>query len=80
MSVPGQQEEQQDTQRDGAVEIDERRAKMDRLRADGIDPYPPVTPVGGRARAIAEVLAAHDPAGLERGRAPRAALPRSPAG
>ena len=28
---------------DGVVEFDERRAKMERLRAEGIDPYPPVT-------------------------------------
>ena len=28
---------------DGVVEFDERRAKMERLRAEGIDPYPPVS-------------------------------------
>ncbi len=28
---------------DGVVEIDERRAKMERLRAEGIDPYPHVS-------------------------------------
>ena len=47
------------------VEIDERRAKMERLRAEGIDPYPHVrlpdrTPV-------ARVLASHDPAQLSQG-------------
>jgi len=66
MPVPGQQEEQQDAQRDGAVEIDERRAKMQRLRAEGIDPYPPVSLWETRTR-IADVLAAHDPDGLEEG-------------
>ena len=35
---------------DGAVEYDERRAKMERLRAEGVDPYPPVTLWGRRAR------------------------------
>ncbi len=54
----------------GVVEFDERRAKMERLRAEGIDPYPPVTLWGRRTR-IAEVLAAHDPAELDAGRAPR---------
>src|SRR5262245_34709571 len=47
-----------------AVEIDERRAKMERLRAEGIDPYPHVTLWSQRTR-IADVLAAHDPAALE---------------
>jgi lysyl-tRNA synthetase class 2 len=49
----------------GAVEIDERRAKMDRLRGEGIDPYPPVS-LPDRT-PIKDVLAAHDPAGLEPG-------------
>ena len=51
MPVRNQQEEEQDDQsatggrpaRDGVVEFDERRAKMERLRAEGIDPYPPVS-------------------------------------
>src|SRR5580693_8655042 len=44
------------------VEIDERRAKMERLRAEGIDPYPPVS-LPDRS-LIADVLAAHDPSTL----------------
>jgi lysyl-tRNA synthetase class 2 len=48
---------------DGVVEFDERRAKMERLRAEGIDPYPPVTLWETRTR-IADVLAGHDPAEL----------------
>src|SRR5437588_174073 len=51
---------------DGAVEYDERRAKMERLRAEGIDPYPPATPWGRRAR-IADVHRAHDPSVLDAG-------------
>jgi lysyl-tRNA synthetase class 2 len=52
----------------GAVEFDERRAKMERLRAEGIDPYPPVS-MPDRTR-IAEVLAGHDPAELQAGEHP----------
>ncbi len=48
------------------AEFDERRAKLERLRADGVDPYPPVTLWNTRTR-IADVLAAHDPATLEEG-------------
>src|SRR5580693_9164061 len=51
---------------DGVVEIDERRAKMERLKAEGIDPYPPVSLWETRTR-IADVLAAHDPDELEEG-------------
>ncbi|HEY7891781.1 MAG TPA: lysine--tRNA ligase [Solirubrobacteraceae bacterium] len=47
----------------------ERRAKVKRLREEGIDPYPPVTLWETRTR-IAEVLAAHDPAALEHGEHP----------
>ncbi len=50
-------------------------AKMERLRAEGIDPYPPVTLWGKRTR-IADVLGAHDPSDARAGRAPRAALRR----
>jgi lysyl-tRNA synthetase class 2 len=50
---------------DGAGEIDERRAKMERLRSEGIDPYPPVS-LPDRA-LIRDVIAAHDPATLEAG-------------
>ena len=53
-------------------EFDERRAKMERLRAEGIDPYPPVTLWGTRTR-IADVLAAHDPAQLDAGEHPELA-------
>jgi lysyl-tRNA synthetase class 2 len=53
----------------GAVEIDERRAKMERLRAEGIDPYPPVS-LPDRA-LIADVLAAHDPSALDAGEHPQ---------
>jgi lysyl-tRNA synthetase, class II len=58
-------------QKDGAegealAEFDERRAKMERLREQGIDPYPPVT-LWGRRERIADVLAAHDPTALEPG-------------
>jgi lysyl-tRNA synthetase, class II len=53
---------------DGVVEIDERRAKMERLRAEGIDPYPPVS-MPDRT-LIAAVSAAHDPTSLEPGEHP----------
>jgi lysyl-tRNA synthetase class 2 len=74
----GEQEDQDSTEAQGAqsepsangmVEFDERRAKLDRLRAEGIDPYPPVTLYNERER-IADVLAAHDPSGLEHGEHP----------
>ena len=70
MPVQDQQEEEdeRDALGDGAVEFDERRAKMERLRAEGIDPYPPVS-MPDRT-PIAEMLAAHDPASLERGEHP----------
>ncbi len=51
---------------DGVVEFDERRAKMERMRAEGIDPYPPVSLWGKRTR-IAHVLSEHDPSRLEHG-------------
>ena len=53
-------------QSDGVVQFDERRAKMDRLRAEGVDPYPAVSLWNTRTR-IADVLAAHDPSALEAG-------------
>ena len=53
----------------GAVEIDERRRKMERLRAEGIDPYPAVTLWGRRTRII-EILGAHDPSMLDHGAHP----------
>src|SRR6185312_7693986 len=55
-----------DASSDGAVEIDERRKKMERLRAEGVDPYPPVTLWGKRTRVV-EILSAHDPGSLEHG-------------
>src|ERR1035441_3859690 len=74
MSAPGKQDEEleegsqpdggESVSDDGMVEFDERRAKLDRLRAAGIDPYPPVSLWATRTR-IADVLAAHDPATLE---------------
>ena len=69
MSVQGQEEEQKQAPQDGVVEIDERRAKMERLRAEGIDPYPPVSLWETRTR-IADVLAAHDAGELEAGEHP----------
>ncbi len=56
-------------QHEAAAELDERRAKMERLRAEGIDPYPPVTLWSTRTR-IADLLAAHNPAQLEHGEHP----------
>src|SRR5438445_9892987 len=50
------------------VEIDERRAKMERLRAEGIDPYPHVR-LPDRTK-IADVYAAHDPSQLAQGEHP----------
>ncbi len=76
--MPGtdQQEREQDDQQpgsptgeNGVVEFDERRAKMERLRAEGIEPYPAVTLWGRRTR-IAEIHAAHEPAELEQGEHP----------
>src|SRR5262245_9465187 len=58
-----------DARDDGLVEFDERRSKMERLRAEGVDPYPPVTLWDTRTR-IAEVLAAHDPETLSQGAHP----------
>src|SRR5271167_3642475 len=53
---------------DGVLEIDERRAKMERLRAEGIEPYPHVR-VHDRTM-IADVHAAHDPSRLTQGEHP----------
>src|SRR5271168_5354810 len=57
------------TETDGLIEFDERRAKLERLRAEGIDPYPPVSLWKERER-IEDVIAAHDPAQLEQGEHP----------
>jgi lysyl-tRNA synthetase, class II len=56
---------------DGVVEIDARRAKMERLRAEGIEPYPHVR-LPDRTK-IADVLAAHDPSKLTQGEHPELA-------
>jgi len=71
MPVSGHQQEdnettleEADSSPNGVVEIDERRAKMERLRAEGIEPYPHVS-LPDRTM-IATVLAAHDAAQLER--------------
>jgi lysyl-tRNA synthetase class 2 len=79
--MPVQDQQEEEEQDDGqaaqpaaestesdVVEFDERRAKMERLRAEGIDPYPPVS-MPDRT-LIAAVLAAHDPAHLEAGEHP----------
>src|ERR1039458_9311231 len=52
----------------GVVETDERRIKMERLRAEGVDPYPHVS-LPDRT-LIADVRAAHDPAQLTQGEHP----------
>jgi lysyl-tRNA synthetase class 2 len=74
MPLQNEQEEEQDDRsqtgeaaaRDGVVEFDERRAKMERLRAEGVDPYPAVSLWNTRTR-IADVLSAHDASTLEQG-------------
>ena len=48
------------------VERDERRAKMERLRAEGVDPYPHGSWLEDRT-LIKDVLEAHDPSALEAG-------------
>jgi lysyl-tRNA synthetase, class II len=53
---------------DGVVEFDERRAKMERLRAEGIEPYPHVS-LHDRT-LIAAVLDAHDASAVEQGPQP----------
>ncbi len=66
--MPVQEQEEEQEPRDDAVEFDERRAKLERLRAEGIDPYPPVS-MPDRT-LIADVLDAHDPADLAQGEHP----------
>jgi lysyl-tRNA synthetase class 2 len=75
MPVQDQQEREQDDQRpgspqseNGVVEFDERRAKLERLRAEGIDPYPPVSMP--ERTLIKDVLDAHDAAALDAGEHP----------
>jgi lysyl-tRNA synthetase, class II len=67
--MPVQEQEEEQEPRDDAVEFDERRAKLERLRAEGIDPYPPVS-MPDRT-LIADVLDAHDPADLAQGEHPK---------
>jgi len=72
MSTTEQRDEGRDENREEGeqvVEFDERRAKMLRLREQGVEPYPPVT-LWGRREEIADVLAAHDPATLDAGEHP----------
>jgi lysyl-tRNA synthetase, class II len=76
MPVRNHQEEEQEDRpaagpadSDGVVEFDERRAKTERLRAEGIDPYPPVSLWDTRT-LIRDVLDGHDPAALEAGEHP----------
>jgi lysyl-tRNA synthetase, class II len=54
---------------DGAQEFDERRAKMERLRAEGVNPYPAVSLWNSRTR-IADVLAGNDASTLDHGEHP----------
>src|ERR1700759_4012164 len=72
-----EQEEQPEQASDAAMpddaaavaEFDERRAKMERLRAEGIDPYPPGTLWDTRTR-IPDIPAAHVPAELDQAAPP----------
>src|SRR5947209_17910389 len=67
MSTSEQQEQKQPGAEGAeAAEFDERRAKMERLRAEGINPYPPVTLWGRRTRVL-DILGAHAPGELEHG-------------
>ena len=68
-SAVGEASPQDAAEASAVVEFDERRAKMERLRAEGVDPYPPVTLWNTRT-PIEEVLASHDPAQLEPGEHP----------
>ncbi|HUA73943.1 MAG TPA: lysine--tRNA ligase [Solirubrobacteraceae bacterium] len=52
-----------------AVGADERRAKMERLRSEGVEPYPHVRTKVPRTW-VAELLAAHDPAAMGAGAHP----------
>jgi lysyl-tRNA synthetase class 2 len=58
---PPQQEEQSEP---GSA--DERRAKLDRLRAEGVEPYPYISTRVPRTW-IGDIQAAHDPAALQAG-------------
>src|ERR1700733_5668100 len=73
MSVSGRQQEESEavlegisTTPNGVVEIDERRKKLERLRTEGIDPYPHVSLLHERT-LIRDVNEAHDADGLDEG-------------
>src|SRR6516225_9562254 len=73
MSVSGRQQGEDQTRlaeqvraQNGVAEIDERRLKMERLRAEGIEPYPHGSWLSERT-LIKDVLAAHDPSKLDPG-------------
>ena len=69
MPVSGNQQEDNDAAvEEAVVQIDERRAKMERLRAEGIEPYPHVR-LPDRA-SVASIQAAHDPSQLKAGEHP----------
>jgi lysyl-tRNA synthetase, class II len=68
----GASDPQATVEADGAglrLSAEERLAKAQRLRSEGVDPYPHVD-LPGRAEAAA-VLAAHDPSGLAHGEHPQ---------
>jgi lysyl-tRNA synthetase, class II len=79
MSASGQQQEGEHVEQaalahepaptNGVVEIDERRLKMERLRAAGVEPYPHVSLLGERT-LIKDVLGAHDADALSEGAHP----------
>jgi lysyl-tRNA synthetase, class II len=76
MSASGQQQEETQAALEGdaatpngVVEIDERRIKMERLRAEGIDPYPHVSLLNDRT-LIKDVNAAHEADELDEGSHP----------
>jgi lysyl-tRNA synthetase class 2 len=62
----GARTEDRDQAVEPVVELDERRAKMQRLRAEGIEPYPHGSWLKDRT-LIQDVLAAHDPSQLTAG-------------
>jgi lysyl-tRNA synthetase, class II len=67
--MPVQEQEEEQEPRDSVVEFDERRVKLERLRAEGIDPYPHVSLLGERT-LIKDVLVAHNAGELSEGSHP----------
>jgi lysyl-tRNA synthetase class 2 len=67
--MPVQEQEEEQEPRDSVVEFDERRVKLERLRAEGIDPYPHVSLLGER-KLIKDVLVAHNAGELSEGSHP----------